>query len=197
MERNNQNKLSLGFKASSNSWLLQLQQTSTEVNVRVSHFYCYFCSKMFNLSKPASKLWPFSEGKGKDFICIGIKKKRLFIPYRNPRISKLTLGITFFPPGAQDLPYYTICCKWPKHLQIYLSQDYKGESLFIRGWQLPLASPALCPGHRMLSSNQILRQPMLQSTSTITRPKPKCTPHIYAHFRHFPHKSKCTHLDTP
>lgn len=31
---------------------------------------------MFNLSKPASKLWLISEVKEKDLICIGIKNKK-------------------------------------------------------------------------------------------------------------------------
>jgi len=89
---------------------VQLQQIATEMNVRGLHFYYYFCSKMLHLSKPASKLWPFSEVKDKDFVCIGIKKtkgkkkERLLIPYRNTSISKLTLGIMCTPPGDQDLP---------------------------------------------------------------------------------------------
>lgn len=44
--------------------------------MRILHFYYYFCSKVFNLCKSASKLRPFSEVKDKDFICIGIKKKK-------------------------------------------------------------------------------------------------------------------------
>lgn len=64
MERNNQNKLHLQFKA---KYSYRKHQQKWK--------YHNFCSRMFNLSKPASKFWSFSEAKD-NFICLGLKEKR-------------------------------------------------------------------------------------------------------------------------
>lgn len=168
-----------------------LQQTSTERNMKILHFYYCFSSEMLNFCNLLERLGYFPE-VNKDSICIRIKQNKTnpswWCLIETEVSASLYSELYVFHQGPMVCLNILLAVSGQNTFRL-IWRNVARDKDFIKAWYLLLASSRFCHCHTMESSNQ---------TWQLSLPSENIRTKIHTSFLHLYiiHIKLCVHIWT-